>query len=140
MNLKFFQMILFGFTPWLISGGLNLRAEGLCPETGPEALAPEAASAYSFAALMQDLGPEGIYVDMQGHGNNDDVAGIVTYNNQSQNNVHIHAIYVHGKNIKTQGMFTIDLDIEAGKKVKLLTILRDKLGEPATVAIEVHYQ
>jgi hypothetical protein len=96
--------------------------------------------AYSFSALMQDLGPEGIYVDVQGHDNNDDVVGNVTYNNQTKDNVHIESIYVHGKNIKTQGMFRVNITIQIGAKIKLLEVLRDKLGEPATVAVEVHYQ
>jgi hypothetical protein len=64
----------------------------------------------------------------------------VTYNNQSKDSVHIQSIYVHGKNIKTQGMFTINAYIPAGARVKFLQIMRDKTDEPATVAVEVHYQ
>lgn len=79
-------------------------------------------------------------MDVQGHDKNDDVVGTVTYNNQSKGSIHIQAIYVHGKNIKTQGLFTVNKDIEVGAKVKLLEILRDKAGEPATVAVDVHYQ
>jgi hypothetical protein len=137
MKLKFSSLILFGFAPWLISGGLSLHAGGICPRSGPEALATDPANAHSFAALMQDIGPEGIFVDTQGFDNNNDVAGNVMYNNQTEMNIHVHAVYVHGKNIKTQGKFILDVDIEAGKKVKLLTILRDKLGEPSTIFVEI---
>jgi len=106
----------------------------------PEKLTTALDNFGSFSALMQDLGPEGIYVDVQGHDKNDDVVGNVTYNNQSKGSVHIQAIYVHGKNIKTQGLFPVNVDIAVGAKVKLLEILRDKMGETATVAVEVHYQ
>jgi hypothetical protein len=139
MNLKSLPLFLFG-SAWLVSGGLSLFAEGLLPKPGQEKLTSALANSGSFSALMQDLGPEGIYVDVQGHDKNDSVVGSVTYNNQSKGSVHIQAIYVHGKNIKTQGLFPLNVDIEVGAKVKLLEILRDKIGEPATVAVEVHYQ
>jgi len=139
MNLRPSPLFLFG-SAWLISGGLSLPAEGLLPVPGQENLNTALDHTGSFSALMQDLGPEGIYVDVQGHGKNDEVVGDVTYNNQSKGSVHIQAIYVHGKNIKTQGLFPVNVDIEVGAKVKLLDILRDKLGEAATVSVEVHYQ
>jgi hypothetical protein len=139
MNLKPFPWLLCG-SSWLILGGLNLHADGFVTRPGPEILATALDSASSFSALMQDLGPEGIYVDVQGHDNKDDVVGNVTYNNQSKDSVHIESIYVHGKNIKTQGMFRINITIQAGAIVTLLEILRDKTGEPATVSVEVHYQ
>jgi hypothetical protein len=139
MNLKPFPLLLFG-SALLMSGGLSLLADGFSPKPGPAILATAMPGAYSFSALMQDLGPEGIYVDVQGHDNNDDVVGNVTYNNQTKDNVHIESIYVHGKNIKTQGMFRVNITVQIGAKIKLLEVLRDKLGEPATVAVEVHYQ
>ena len=46
----------------------------------PEKLTTALDNFGSFSALMQDLGPEGIYVDVQGHDKNDDVVGNVTYN------------------------------------------------------------
>jgi hypothetical protein len=139
MNLKAFPLFLFG-SAWLILGGTSLLAEGRLPGPGQENLTTTLDPTGSFSALMQDLGPEGIYVDVQGHGKNDEVVGDVTYNNQSKGSVHIQAIYVHGKNIKTQGLFPVNVDIAVGEKVKLLEILRDKIGEPATVSVEVHYQ
>lgn len=138
MNLKPFPLFLFGAC--LISGGLSLHAEGVLPIPARENLATALDHSGSFSALLQDLGPEGIYVDVQGHDKNDNVVGSVTYNNQSKGSVHIQAIYVHGKNIKTQGLFTVNVDVEVGAKVKLLDILRDKIGELATVAVDVHYQ
>jgi hypothetical protein len=125
MHLTLYPLLLFGLAPWLLGGGLSL---------------PGAAGAGAFAAVRRDLGPEGIYVDMQGHDKDDEVAGEVTYNNQARMPVHIQSIYVHGKNIKTQGLFSVNLDIEAGAKVTLLEILRDKIGESATVAVDVHFQ
>jgi hypothetical protein len=139
MNLKPIPLFLFG-SIWLISGGLSLLADGFVIKPGPKTMATALSSAYAFSALMQDLGPEGIYVDVQGHDNKDDVVGIVTYNNQSKDSVHIQSIYVHGTNIKTQGMFTVNAYIPAGTRVKLMEIMRDKTGEPATVAVDVHYQ
>jgi hypothetical protein len=94
---------------------------------------------YCFAAVLQDEGPAGIFVDMQGHDKNDGVVGTVYYNNQTSNSVHITSIYVHGKNITTQGRIPIDLDIEVSEKKKLVDIMREKLGEPATVSVDVHY-
>jgi len=129
MNIKSFPLFLFG-SAWLIWGGPSLLAGG---STALD-------NSGSFSALMQDLGPEGIYVDVQGHDKNDSVVGSVSYNNQSKGSIHIQAIYVHGKNIKTQGLFPVNVDIEVGAKVKLLDVLRDKIGEPSTVAVEVHYQ
>jgi aerobic-type carbon monoxide dehydrogenase small subunit (CoxS/CutS family) len=76
---------------------------------------------------------------MQGHDKNDDVVGTVYYNNQSNNSVHIASIYVHGKNITTQGRISINQDIEVSEKKKLVDIMREKLGETATVSVDVHY-
>lgn len=139
MKLKLFSWLLLG-SVWWMSGGMSVPAEGGMPKPGQATLAAALEPSGSDTALARDIGPEGIYVDTQGHDQNDDVVGSVTYNNQSRVSVHIQAIYVHGKNIKTQGLFPVNVDIEVGAKVKLLEVLRDKTGEPATVAVEVHYQ
>jgi len=95
---------------------------------------------FSLAAIVQDQGPEGIYVDVQGHDDNDDVVGNVTYNNQSSGNVRIESIYVHGENITTQGRIVIHMDIPAGTKKQIFVILRDKKGKPAKASVAVHYE
>ena len=114
-------------------GGTPLQAGGPGPMGGRVGLT------FCFSAVLQDAGPAGLFVDTQGHDNKDDVVGTVYYNNQSNNSVHIESIYVHGKNIRTQGRITIDLDIAASEKKKLVDIMREKLGEPSTVSVDVHY-
>jgi hypothetical protein len=89
---------------------------------------------------VPDEGPQGIYVDTQGHDDNDGIVGVVTYNNQEQSTIHIDSIYVHGENITTQGRFKIDQNIYPGEKKKLLEIVRDKKGLKSKVSVDVHFQ
>jgi hypothetical protein len=127
MNFQRLHPVLFGFLPVLMMGGMTFHAG----DPGP---------VFSFAARLQDQGPEGVFVDVQGHDKNDEVVGTVFYNNQSKITVRIESIYVHGKNITTQGRIPIGMDVPANSKVQLLVVKRDKLGEPSTVAVDVHFQ
>jgi hypothetical protein len=141
MNLKHLPSLIIVWTvPLLMLAGLKLRA------TGPSANVDSGRSMAANLAVTTrvspatDEGPQGIYVDTQGHDDNDGVVGNVTYNNQDQSTIHIDSIYVHGENITTQGRFKIDQNIYPGEKKKLLEILRDKKGLKSKVFVDVHFQ
>ena len=137
MNLKKIPALNFiWIVPLLMLVGLKLHAKG--GRLGPVTAASVALS--SRVSAVPDEGPQGIYVDTQGHDDNDGVVGTVTYNNQDQSTIHIDSIYVHGENITTQGRFKIDQNIYPGEKKKLLEILRDKKGMKSKVSVDVHYQ
>jgi hypothetical protein len=141
MNLKKIPALNFiWIVPLLMLVGLELHARGLFAraESGP--LAGQYLTETMPVSAVPDEGPQGIYVDTQGHDDNDGVVGNVTYNNQDQSTIHIDSIYVHGENITTQGRFKIDQNIYPGEKKKLLEILRDKKGTKSKVSVDVHYQ
>jgi hypothetical protein len=138
MNLQRLHPVSLGLLPLLMALALQAGEPG--PMGGLEVMPAQAGAMFSHAARMQDQGPEGVFVDMQGHDKNDDVVGTVYYNNQSKITVRIESIYVHGKNISTQGRIPIGMDVHAGSKVQLVVIKRDKLGEPATGSVDVHFQ
>ena len=141
MNLnKIPALICIWIVPLLVLVGLELQAREPFPsaDSGPTVGLHLAETAQVSA--VPDEGPQGIYVDIQGHDDNDGVVGTVTYNNQDQSTIHIESIYVHGENITTQGRFKIDQNIYPGEKKKLLEILRDKKGTKSKVSVDVHYQ
>jgi hypothetical protein len=126
--------------PLLLLFGLELQAKG---PFAPADFGPLVSLRLTEAvrvSTVADEGPQGIFVDTQGHDDNDSVVGNVTYNNQEQSTIHIDSIYVHGENITTQGRFKIDQNIYPGEKKKLLEILRDKKGTKSKVSVDVHYQ
>jgi hypothetical protein len=126
--------------PLLMLVGVKLQAKEPFPgiDPGPSA-GPRQVETVRLSAVP-DAGPQGIYVDTQGHDDNDGVVGDVMYNNQDQSTIHIDSIYVHGENITTQGRFKIDQNIYPGEKKKLLEILRDKKGTKSKVSVDVHFQ
>ena len=140
MNVKKIPAMNFiWIVPLLMLVGLKLQAKG------PFARADAGSSAGLHLAETlgilagPDEGPQGIYVDTQGHDDDDGVVGNVMYNNQDQSTIHIDSIYVHGENITTQGRFKIDQNINPGEKRKLLEILRDKKGMKSKVSVDVHF-
>ena len=118
-------LILPWLLPWIALTGPALRAK-----------------THAMAAFtrVSDLGPQGIFVDLAGHDDNDDVVGKVTFNNQGDSTVHIESLYIHGENITTQGRFDVAKDIQPGEKQELLVILRDVKGKKAKVFVDIHYQ
>jgi hypothetical protein len=120
--------------------GLKLQATGAFLSADPEPWVIPYLAETALHSSVPDQGPQGIYVDTQGHDNNDSVVGNVTYNNQDQSTIHIESIYVHGENITTQGRFKIDQSINPGEKKQLLEILRDKKGTESKVFVDVHFQ
>jgi hypothetical protein len=126
--------------PLLMLFGLKLHATGPFHGVGSGPLVGLHLVETVDISTGPDEGPQGIYVDTQGHDDNDGVVGIVTYNNQDQSTIHIDSIYVHGENITTQGRFKIDQNIYPGEKKKLLEILRDKKGIKSKVSVDVHFQ
>jgi hypothetical protein len=141
MNLKKISaLICIWIVPILMLAGLKLQARGPFPSADSGLLVMLRQAETMGVSAVSDEGPQGIYVDTQGHDDNDSVVGNVTYNNQDQNTIHIDSIYVHGENITTQGRFKIDQNIYPGEKKKLLEILRDKKGTKSKVSVDVHYQ
>jgi hypothetical protein len=143
MKLKKIPTLNFiGMVPLLLLVGLTLQAKG--PLAVADANAGPWAGLHLAKAVrssdVPDEGPQGIYVDTQGHDDNDGIVGVVTYNNQEQSTIHIDSIYVHGENITTQGRFKIDQSIYPGEKKKLLEIVRDKKGVKSKVSVDVHFQ
>ena len=128
------------FLPLLMLVGLKLYAKGSLPNDDHGPLVRPMVAESAIVSSVPDEGPQGIYVDTQGHDDNDSVVGNVTYNNQDQSTVHIESIYVHGENITTQGRFKIDQNIYPGEKKQLLEILRDKKGVKSKVFVDVHFQ
>lgn len=141
MNLKKVPSLRF---IWIVSllllVGLKLQAKGPVTSVDVGPLAGLHLAETIRVSAGPDEGPQGIYVDTQGHDDNDGVVGTVTYNNQEQSTIHIDSIYVHGENITTQGRFKIDQNIYPGEKKKLLEILRDKKGMKSKVSVDVHFQ
>lgn len=141
MNLKKIPaLICIWIVPLLMLVGLKLQARGPFPSADSEPLVGLHLAETIRVSAVPDEGPQGIYVDTQGHDDNDSVVGNVIYNNQDQSTIHIDSIYVHGENITTQGRFKIDQNIYPGEKKKLLEILRDKKGTKSKVFVDVHYQ
>jgi hypothetical protein len=98
------------------------------------------ATAIAYLHLGEDQGPQGLFIDVQGHDNNDDIVAKISYNNQDANTVHIDSIYVHGENLATQGRIPVDLDIPSGSKQELALIRRDKKGVPSKVFVDIHFR
>jgi hypothetical protein len=141
MNLKKMPALNFiWIVPLLMLVGLKLHAMGPFPSAYSGPMVGLHLAETMRVSAVTDEGPQGIYVDTQGHDDNDSVVGTVTYNNQDQSTIHIDSIYVHGENITTQGRFKIDQNIYPGEKKKLLEILRDKKGTKSKVSVDVHFQ
>ena len=141
MNLnKIPDLIVIWILPFLMLVGSELHATGPYARVHFESLVRLRPTETVNVSAATDEGPQGIFVDTQGHDDNDSVVGIVTYNNQEQSTIHIDSIYVHGENITTQGRFKIDLNIYPGEKKKLLEIVRDKKGTKSKVFVDVHFQ
>ena len=92
------------------------------------------------SGTVADLGPQGMFIDLAGHDDNDDTVGTVTYNNQGDSTVHIESLYVHGVNITTQGRFEIDVDIQPGERKALKVIMRDVRGKKSKVFADIKDQ
>jgi hypothetical protein len=141
MNLKKIPaLICIWMVSLLMLVGLKLQARAPFPSADSEPWVGLYLAETIDISAVSDEGPQGIYVDTQGHDDNDGVVGSVTYNNQAQSTIHIDSIYVHGENITTQGRFKIDQNIYPGEKKKLLEILRDKKGTKSKVSVDVHFQ
>ena len=141
MNLnKIPALICIWIVPLLVLVGLELQARAPFPSADSAPLVGLHLAETAQVSAVPDEGPQGIYVDTQGHDDNDGVVGTVTYNNQDQSTIHIESIYVHGENITTQGRFKIDQNVYPGEKKILLEILSDKKGTKSKVSVDVHYQ
>ena len=117
-----------------------LLAQGPLGQTDLDATAHKHGVVIAYALHRQDQGPQGLYIDYQGHDVNDDTVARVTYNNQEAHDLHIESIYVHGENIVTQGRIQLDIDIPPGVKKELVIVRRDKKGLPAKVYVDIHAQ
>jgi len=140
MTQKQRPILLLGSIPLFMPGGVDLEHKVMLLKDRSGAMVMNTGLNFSLATIVQDQGPEGIFVDVQGHDDNDDVVGNVTYNNQSSANIRIESIYVHGENITTQGRFVVHVDISPGTKKQIFVILRDKKGKPAKASVDVHYE
>lgn len=141
MDIKKIPGLIFIWSvPFLMLFGLKLHAKGSRFNADIAPLVRLHLAETIPVSAVTDEGPQGIFVDTQGHDDNDSVVGNVTYNNQEQSTIHIVSIYVHGENITTQGRFKIDQNIYPGEKKKLLEIVRDKKGTKSKVFVDVHFQ